>query len=46
MWIRTDDRGWCHDRTWHDIRIGTDVKGCCVHQPTVLYGLDRMWQEV
>jgi hypothetical protein len=46
MWSRTDDRGWCHDRIWHDIRIGTDIKGCCVHQATVLYGLDRMWQEV
>jgi hypothetical protein len=28
MWIRSDDRVWCHDLLWGDIWIGTDDKGC------------------
>jgi hypothetical protein len=32
MWIRADDRGWCHDLIWGDIWIGTDVIGCCLDQ--------------
>jgi hypothetical protein len=28
MWIRTDDRGWCHDLIWGDMCIGTDDIGC------------------
>jgi hypothetical protein len=26
MWIRTDDKGWCHDLNWGALCIGTDVK--------------------
>jgi hypothetical protein len=29
IWIRTDDRGWCHDQILGDIWIGTDDKGWC-----------------
>jgi hypothetical protein len=29
MWIRTNDRGWCHDPIWCDMFIGTDDIGCC-----------------
>jgi hypothetical protein len=32
MWIRKDDRGWCHDLIWRDIWIGTDDKRCCIDQ--------------
>jgi hypothetical protein len=24
MWIRSDDRGWCHDLIWGDLWIGTN----------------------
>jgi hypothetical protein len=24
MWIRTDDKGWCHYLIWGDMWIGTD----------------------
>jgi hypothetical protein len=29
MWIRTDDRGWCHDLLWGAMWIGIDVNECC-----------------
>jgi hypothetical protein len=32
MWIRTDDRGWCHDLICGDLWIGTDDIGCCLDQ--------------
>jgi hypothetical protein len=32
MWIRSDDRGWCHDLIWGVMWIGTDEKDCCHDQ--------------
>jgi hypothetical protein len=32
IWIRSDDRGWCHDLICGEMWIGTDDKGCC-HDP-------------
>jgi hypothetical protein len=46
MWIRTDDRGWCHELIWRDTWIGTHDKGCCLVQIKMLCGLYRMWHEV
>jgi hypothetical protein len=32
MWIRSGDRGWCHDLIWGHIWILTDDTGCCLDQ--------------
>jgi hypothetical protein len=32
VWIRTDDRGLCHNLIWGDMWIGTDYKLCCHDQ--------------
>jgi hypothetical protein len=45
MWIRADDRGWCHDLIWGDIKIGTDFKWCCLDKIKVLWGSECQWQE-
>jgi hypothetical protein len=32
MWLRTNDREWCHDVIWSDMWIGRDDIGCCLEQ--------------
>jgi hypothetical protein len=37
-----DDRGWCHDVIWGDIRIGIDNKGWFHDHIYKLCGLESM----
>jgi hypothetical protein len=32
MWIRSGDRGWCHDLICGHMRVWTDDTGCCLDQ--------------